>query len=315
MKGLLLAATLLAASPVAAQSYDIMDRAQCEALIGRADMLGLGAPVTVQVLAPEAGFCRYEDLLLRGPSAAMDYALDRASVRVGGAGRLEHGLPPEALELRIEGAHFRYNLPEAPLTAWLMTEQGRAGGGVNLAVRTHWDRPGRRVVIEEVRADFPWRNSLRVTGEIANVDLTDRLATQRSLPGAGLARLELEVQSEGLFEALALLPLGQLLLAPQGDPALEVEVLKQRAESFVAGLSAPLVDAPSRAALAALIADLPHPAGRARLTLEAAPPVGLGQLLPFLGGAGALLPGGVERALERLAGQLRVSVSYDPTAP
>ncbi|SIN82647.1 hypothetical protein [Vannielia litorea] len=271
----------------AAQEYDTMDRAQCEALLKRADMVQMGAVIEAAVLAPEDGWCRYAGLRLKGPNGYMDYGLDRARLRIGGAERLEHGLPPLAVELEIEGAHFAYTGGLDAGMRWLMTEQMKADGGIGLVLRAHWDREAKALVLEEASADFPWDNGVRLSARVEGIDLTDRVSTERSAPFAGVTALELELVTHGLFESVFMLPIGPLLLEGAEEPEARVAELKQAARAVVAGLPEVLLDEASREAALALLEDLPHPVGRLLVQVAAEPGLGMAQAGPLALGAAA----------------------------
>ncbi|MCO6382760.1 hypothetical protein [Oceanicola sp. 502str15] len=282
IRALALACLLLPGAAAGAQSYDTMDRAQCESLLTRVDMLGLGAPIEAGTARVEEGACLFEQVVISGPDAYVDYGLDRARVRIGGAARLEHGLPPEALEIEVAGAHLVYRTGVDPAVDWLMGEQMRADGGIALVLRAHWERDSKRLVIEDASADFPWDNSLRMSAVVEGLDLTDAMAMQLSAMQTGLARAEVEMVSHGLFEQIFMLPLGTALLSGGGDVPTEQRVEAMRAQALEALATVPemVMNAEARQAAAALLADLPHPVGRVRVELRAEPVLGALRMAP-----------------------------------
>ncbi|MBY6046632.1 hypothetical protein KUV38_03170 [Vannielia litorea] len=289
-------ALALMGAPAGAQTYDILNADACEGLLQRVDVLGMGGVVEVGGVRPYQNGCAYTDLRISTGVGALGYRVPRAELHIGGLERLDHGLPPLAVKLEVRGAHPVFTVPGDILTSWLLTEQVKVGDGMDLSAQLWWDRESRRVVIEEARWDFPGENGLRMTGLIEGVDLTDAVAMQQSALTTRLTALELEMESNGIFEHLFLVPLGQLLLEPVPEtvedgeqevpqPQEQVVALKKAAVAALHGLPEARFEPGARDAVETFIAELPHPEGRMVLRLDAPEGLGMAQLGPLALGA------------------------------
>ncbi|QDC10438.1 hypothetical protein FHY55_14825 [Oceanicola sp. D3] len=300
-----LALACLLPGAAAAQTYDSLTDEACAGLLQRADVLGLGGVVEVGGSGAQENGCAYSDVRISTGAGMLGYLVPQARVQIGGLGRLDYGLPPLAVKLEVRGAHPVFTVSGDALTSWLLTEQANVGDGMDLSANLWWDRDTREVVIEEVRWDFPGANGLRMEGLIAGVDLTDQLAMQQSALTTRLMALELEMESNGLFEQLFLVPLGQALLqpVPEADgaevpsPAAQVAALQAAAVEALESLPDARFEPGAREALAAFITDLPHPEGRFVLRLDAPEGLGMAQLGPLALGA-AVTPEAVGAMLD-----------------
>ncbi len=142
---------------------------------------------------------------------------------------------------------------------YMLEAQARATEGIGLdLLATHEDG---QVLLEQLHVDFPGENAIDATLRLDTVD-------PRRPETALLSDLRLELLTHGLFETYALMPLGNLLLSTDEDPAAQVDRLRAEAIAAIGTLPEPLFNATSRQALTLLVEDMPNPAGRVVLDLQ-----------------------------------------------
>ncbi|MEL6532939.1 MAG: hypothetical protein AAFQ06_07855, partial [Pseudomonadota bacterium] len=174
-------------------------------------------------------------------------------------GPLEFSEPSYAdlVEIELTGLRFAVRTGFSPDMDYVFAAQARAREGIDAMLSVAYDAG--RVTLDPLRIDFPGENAIEA--RLALTDLSDD--PFQALDGR-LERLELSIQSHGLFEEFALFPLATMLLSDQDDPEAEVAQLKDEGRAALASL--PLTDA-TVAALTALIDDMPNPAGTLSLIL------------------------------------------------
>lgn len=181
---------------------------------------------------------------------------------------------------------------------YVLEAQARAGEGISVdLLATH--RAG-AVTLDRLHVDFPGENAIDATLALTDVD-------PRAPEQAVIRAARLEVETHGLFETYALMPLANLLIGLADDP--EVAVARAQADAIAAieALPEPLFQQPSRAALTMLVRDMPNPAGRVVLDLQAEDGLPVAQLVEDAGLLGRLP---VSDPVQALAGA-RVQITYD----
>lgn len=250
------------------------------------------------------GRCRLSDISFQiGTYQRME--IERLSWSGTGLERTVEGQPPEALDLSFEGARAMATIPDQPVLNYLYREQARALQSVSGDLRYHWS-PGEPLVLDQLALDFRNGNRITLSAQIAGLDLGSLAALQTSRDSATLSEARLEIYSYGLFETLALVPMGQMMLIPGQAPEAQVETLKTRATAFIGALSQPALDAPSKTALSTLVQSLPHPQGRFAAHLTT-----VGEGMPL----GRLTEGLTSTPKDGLADwlrDLRLTVTWEP---
>lgn len=262
-----LALLALLAAPAAAQSTD------CAALADFVAPFALNVGISLPPAVQDDGGCLWSGVTW---TADGDYG-QRVSVetlRLDGIGLDQLMLPqmPERIELRVTGLQVGAKVPDA-VVDWALQVQGqRKRIDIDL-VLTH-DPVAQRLVLERLDADFPGDNRISLSWQMTGLDLTTFETFRSTLGGLGPRQMDLVVQSNGLFEDWALMPLAPLLLT-DGDVPAQVQAARVRALEVVDTL---LVMAPdlltpgSREALSALLDDLPTPSGTLKLSMTSQPP-------------------------------------------
>jgi len=215
---------------------------------------------------------------------------------------------PRALSVEIEGINQLLHTGD-PVFDYLLRFQMRASS-TQARMDLHWDEAEQRLELERLEIDFPGQNSLSLSATLAGIDLGSVGMAQISAMSSGLARLDLEIETNGLFESLALIPLGNALIDPWGaEPAEQVAQFKAAAAGWLSDLPEANLDGASRTALLDLLDTLPNPAGTLRIRAGAEPPFGPSR---FMGAAlfGLAAPGG---GGEQLLEGVRLSFDWQPT--
>ncbi len=261
-----LAVLALLAAPAAAQSTD------CAALSDFAAPFALDAGISLPPAVQDGGGCLWSGVTW---TADGDYG-QRVSVetlRLNGVGldRLALRQMPGRIELRVTGLQVGAKVPDAVFD-WALQVQGqRKRIDIDLLL-TH-DPEAQRLVLERLDADFPGDNRISLSWQMTGLDLTTFETFRSTLGGLAPRQMDLVVQSNGLFEDWALMPLAPFLLT-DGDVPAQVQAARVRALEVVDTL---LVMAPdlltpgSREALSALLDDLPTPSGTLTLSMTSQP--------------------------------------------
>ncbi len=189
----------------------------------------------------------------------------------GWAAFVAAGLPPSITELSAQNIRLVPGMGD-PVMEYLFAERMRyAGFDASLSAR--WDSATGDYTIDPLHFDFGPMGDITYRLTATGIDLTGLDALFASLRGAGIAFSALDVTSLGLFESLALMAMGPVLLGDSDDPEAELTRIKVLAAGYVLTLPDPAFDTETRAALVALIDTLPHPWGDLTVTMQADPPV------------------------------------------
>ena len=200
---------------------------------------------------------------LRFRGSALNWVVDRTTA-------------PERLELAVDGLRLVVQTGQ-PQFDWLYAAQAKANK-TEVEVVLTWDPGARALHLETANFDFPGANRIELTALATGVDLSSSGAMQMSITSFALTRVDLQVQTHGLFEGYALMSAGPLLLPSEGDMDAAAKDLRAEITAGLADLPQTTFDAKSKAALAALIAELPNPKGVLSLSLSADPGFGPARL-------------------------------------
>ena len=269
MRALTAVVALFFAGPLAAQecTAELERMSELVARSGMAQMVPLSTAET-----DGEGRCRLEGLEFR---AGRSVVVKADALIWSGEGRerfLRDNLPPLSLELDLTGLRV---VPEIgdPVMTYLLDVQSRARPA-DLSIRVGWDEAENVLEWEKIELRFAGGDYVRYQAIVEDVDLSSMNAIQMSAGSFGITRTVLEVRSQGLFEAYALMPLGMALLHGEADPAARVEELKRRARSEISRLPETIFPPESKSSLANLADDMPAPAGTLRVEMTANPGLG-----------------------------------------
>jgi hypothetical protein len=189
---------------------------------------------------------------------------------------------PRGIELNVVGLRSGVTTCDSVMD-WVMAAQR---GNIELSDSASMvdDSIANRLVVADLRIDFPHDNELTLTASLSRIDAADADKVIQSWPLARLGTLDLTANMQGLFETYALMSLGTAILGACEDPNVAVADLKAAADDSVAGLLDSVHDAPSHAAPRALVGDMPKAAGTIRLTVDAQGGLGTERLTPTLVG-------------------------------
>lgn len=213
----------------------------------------------------DTGRCALRDLSIAVPPYQR-VEVEELSWDGDGLARLEEGLPPRSLDLRFTGARMLTVLPEDPVQSYLFQEMARAQQDISGGIRYHWSAH-EPLVLDEAHVDFGRGNQIRLRAQLEQVDLSSLDSIAETAATAGISDLTLRIGSYGLFETLALMPLGSAVLSAEPAPEDQVDAMKARAQIALNALPETLLDSPSKAALSEVIASMPHPRGDLSLRL------------------------------------------------
>ena len=239
------AAVAAVGAPVAAST------AECDALL---------RAVQAEAARVEAipGGCRFRDVA----SAALALRADRVEA-TGDLSALPARLPSD-LSLRIDGAGASVAGALAPGHAWMMERMAWPGYALALDMR----REGGRLMVERATLATERAGSVAVTATLSGI-AGDVLPSGAAALALRLETATLDVETAGLFEALALPVLVPVLLDVDAPAPPQVAALRAEAHATLAAMvAAEPALAGSVAALRALVAEMPHPRGRLSVTLE-----------------------------------------------
>ena len=222
----------------------------------------LEAALSVWVPSPTVdgvGRCTSLDVVLF-EDETMALRADRIYWRIEGAERwIEQQLPPTRIEIELEGIRAEAQTGDVVLDYLLKTQSKSKPIFGSLVV--DWDSTSNRLVLEDAYLDFGTLGHVEITGAASGVDLTSPTSIRTSGLSAVLERLNINIETTGLFEAYALVPLGTEVLRGEADPARAAAIIKAHRIDDIRALDNPLFDEYSKDALIRLVAEMPNPNG------------------------------------------------------
>jgi hypothetical protein len=229
---------------------------------------GTTSVVSGQVMALDGDWCVFEDVVLDLPGQYVpDWHAERLRLKGGFLPWLTGllvsgstgGILPDRLEVEVEDLRLVVQIDDAQMN-WLFAAQARSNtidGEIALA----WDAQGRALSIETLRLDFPGDNQVVLSARASGVDLSSTGAIQMSATSFAVTEADVMVQTHGLFEWYALMPLGPIVLPREGNMEAAAAGIRASLTGGVAELPESTFSAKTKANLTALIAELPNPAG------------------------------------------------------
>jgi hypothetical protein len=311
VRALSVLAAVLLSGPAQAEA---MSQSVCASLWGLvADVLEGGAMPVRRNDAPvlSGGGCAVRNVEL-GPDTGYGAGGRIGEVRWSGAGlvRFAEGAGlPERLVVEVDGLRIAPVTGDPAMDYLLGAQTGPEGIAGRLSA--YWVPGERRLVLETAELNFPGDNSVRLTADIARVDLSSMSTLQTSVGTMALTAADLEFQTNGLFESVLLMPLGTVLLSGAADPEAEVQALIAQGVAAVEELPAASFDPATKAAMKEVLTDLPHPAGTLRVTVRAPGGFGAARLTGY---AIAGVPSSVAELAPLLNG-VEVGLTYARTPP
>ncbi len=248
----------------AALAQDITP-AQCRASVEPLeDALGVSIPSpTVDALGRctslAAVFFENETMSLRA---------DRVYWRLAEVERwTEDRLPPTWIELSAEGIWPENKTGDAVLDYLLNVQNKRTGIFAELVL--DWDEDTEELAFEAAFLDFGPLGHIEASAKLIGTNLSDQSSIQLSALTAALSEFDLKIETTGLFESYALVPLGTLVLRGEADPARAAAIIKSHRIDDIREFDRPSIDQPSKDALVALVEEMPNPNGVFDLSLRA----------------------------------------------
>jgi len=229
------------------------------------------------------GRCTALDVVLY-QDEAQTLRADRVYWRLEDADRwIDDGLPPTRIEISAEGIWPEFKTGDVVLDYLLRVQNKRSGLSAELVL--DWDEDEDDLLLEAAFLDFGPLGYIDASAKVTGVDLGSRFALRTSALTGKLIELDIKVQSTGLFENYALLPLGTLVLRGEADPARATAIIKSHAIDDIRALDSPILTEQSKDALVALVEELPNPNGIFELSLRSEDGLGARSLGPaFLAG-------------------------------
>lgn len=269
------AGLLVLALAAPAEAQGLAGQALCAAAWARvSEGLGTLGAVTAAGVAQEGDWCVVTGLVvdLHGQYVP-DWHMDRLRFRGAALGWIAEGAGlPEGLEVAVEGLRLVVETGDARMD-WLFAAQARPNGiGAELALA--WDPAAKTVRLGGLSIDFPGENLVDLSAVVTGVDLSSQGAMQMSATSFALSEADLRITTHGLFEWYALMPMGPMVLPPEGDMAAAAAGIRSDLLAMVGDLPETSVSADSKAALAALVAELPNPSGELVMRVTAKPGIG-----------------------------------------
>lgn len=258
-------ALALLAAPAAAQE---MTAAECAFVAAGVAPVAQEFGVTLPPAAVEDGWCVWRDLLWEtGAEYGQRVRVERLALRGEALERvLAFGLPG-SLSVVVDGLSVGVKMPMAQLD-WVYGVQARRNR-IDLDVEALLEPGGRAVRIVRAEADFPGENRVALTARATGPDFT---ALAGGLGGLEVPEAVLTVQTNGLFEQYALIPLATWWLPAEGDMAAAFAGVQ--AGMLAAAETLPVGwEAGARAELAEAVAALPAPSGTLTLRVTGAGPL------------------------------------------
>lgn len=276
----------LLASPAGAATL-----AECEALVSR-------VPVSVASTEAIAGVCLFSDV--RFGVAPIVWHADRISLG-GDIDALPDALPAR-LSGGVTGLGLEPQVPGQPGLEWLLRQS--AWFGMSLTFDTTSDAGILRINSFVFRLDDT--NEIALTARIAGVPEVwpvDPLASAN----IRLQALDMELVFDGMFETLALMPLGSALLDTRQPAEPQVAALRAVADAFLAGFGE-TPQAENAGQAQAFLDALPRPRGVLEIGIGGSGLSAL-QLFPVL--TGVISPD----FITRVADAAELDIFWMPEAP
>jgi hypothetical protein len=260
-----LAAALLSVPFAAPLSAQDMTAAECTGLALTFAPLIDEVDAVLPAPTVDGGWCAFDGA---GWETAGEFGqrISIETLRLRGAGleRLAAFGAPDRLEIEIAGLRLIPKLPD-PRTAWVFEVQTRRND-TRVSLNLSFDAATRTVRLERAEAWFWPGNRVAMTAEIAGLDMTSPDAMGASLAALDLRAAEVVVETSGLFEYLALMPLATQFLPEEGDIGAAAEVAKAEAIALLDTLPPAMLQPGAKDALTAAIGALPAPSGTLTLT-------------------------------------------------
>ncbi len=297
MRFLALAALIL--FPLTAEADFAACRAD-KALLEQA-LKGNAAYTSNRPLTREDGWCIQRDIRVDDRDATLRVRVETLRWKRTGLSPNPNAWPESGrLELHAEGIRTHAISGPPLLDYGLRIQSQPASGRFNLIAA--FDAETQTVRLERAELELSERNSIALSDTVFTVGPTFTSSpvvfTQMRLQGLSLA-----VQSHGLFESTAFLPLLMSVGDMEEDPEPQINALRKEARTHLAGLPQELMGYSSRQALGTLLGDLPNPWGKVFLRVEAPNGFGAANLTPML-----INPG--PDALNTVLSSLRLGVEY-----
>lgn len=251
----LLAATAFSFAPATALAQ--MTHATCTQSLGIvAQSLQLEGP---EELSVQDGHCIARGLTVLANRTRFE--MPELRWELDGLEDLAHGGLLSYVRASAENVYIVPDIPYAGMQ-YAMRAQAVATGGIALEIEA--SSAGGHVDLTRFHLDFPGDNSIDLRTQIDGVNL--------STPSDAMLRgVDLDVETNGLFESFALMPLASALLNNDSEIEPQVEMMRGFARGAVLALPASLMDETSREHAMAILEDLPNPAGQIHLTLDTGP--------------------------------------------
>lgn len=253
----------------------------------------------------EDGFCRIE-----GGSAGDKYSrltVSALSWQIDGGEELAQGRLPDAVRIRFADVRMEPWIPNNPVMAYLVKIQTRASDGVAGTASYSWSSDTNELMVD-ADIDFPGDNRLVLHQRSRGLYLPNLLKSDMAAVTMRLYELSAEIETNGLFEAYLVMPLGMALLDERYDPEEQLERLKEQAKDMFAKLPDQVVPAASRQALAAMVTTMPNPKGTLTLDFTAENGLGMAEIVPIT----QAKPDDPAAALGRLKG-VALHAGWEPT--
>ncbi|SFJ80461.1 hypothetical protein [Jannaschia pohangensis] len=278
-------AAMLAAPADAATSDD------CKALVGRLS-------VSVERVESIAGTCLMSDV--RFGDTSTPWHADRISLG-GDIDALPDALP-RRLSGGVVGLALDPQIPGRPGLDWLMREQSRPG----LSLTFDLAAEAGVLSIRSLRFRMDETNGLSLTARLAGVPEiwpVDPVAAS----AIRLQAMDLEIDFDGMFEALVLIPLGSAILDTTQAAEPQVAILRDGVRALLEPFAGTDQQANAEA-LQGFVDVLPHPRGVLSIGIGG---TGLSavQGMPFLTGTAS------PDFIARVASAAELDVQWTPDAP
>ncbi|GHC45041.1 hypothetical protein [Neogemmobacter tilapiae] len=278
------------------------------ALSGALEKAGL----TVNVAAPAAewgGWCSITALDVLAPGDFIpDYSAKSLKWRGKGlSGLYAFDAQPEHLEIDLDDFRILTKTPD-PVMTYLMRAQS-VRGAIDLEFDADWNPSQKTLEINTLELGFPGDNEIALQATLTGVDLSGRSAIMGSATSFALNRLQLGLETNGLFETYLLFPLFSTLLSTEQPPETQMAALKTQINSGIAALPDTSFPTETKASLTAMIDQLPNPSGTLNLTMTSDKGIGPAQTLPFI-------LTGVPRSVQDLAplfNGMNVTATFSPS--
>ena len=209
---------------------------------------------------------------------------------------------PARLELSVTGIHIAPEMPDSPVTAYILEAQ-QTPYDLHLAYR--WDQASGNFDLDDLSMTMPGLGSVALTARLAGVtDMPEELETPADFARGNIEKLTLALDNRGLFTAFAV-PILVGNLPYDEDPRPAIATAQEAVTTIISALPDTQIDASSKAVLTRFVADFPKPNGFYRVEVTpSGKPVPLEGLLDFNDPAD--LPG--------LLGKFTLSAAFKPLA-